>query len=441
MPAKGDCRYTIEDCRRYAKSKGGKCLSSLYVSDRESLKKGRSLRWECEKGHKWQADFGYMRRLGCWCYLCSRQVLAAAFRLDISDVRRLAKAKGGRFLSKSYNNSSITYPWRCANGHKWNACVSSVKYQNTWCPYCSKGSGEECVRISFEKLFGRRFPKSKPKWLKSSDGTQLEFDGFNVRMALAFEHQGRQHYAREQRFFHKNRGRFERQVALDRQKSRLCKKHGIKLIRIREIGWKFPLEELQSVVIRSCRRLGIEIPRKQSDLQQINYAPAFNLNPDKTNKYIPLLNKIAKARGGVCLEKHWFGWRSGYRFRCNQGHEWSADASNIFKNQWCAECHMLVRRASRDARLNHKAILKKKRFDKIKDQIITLQRIAEHKGGRCLSLKWKGWLAKYKFICGKCGRRWATKPQLIINGSWCQSCSLRKRHARNRAKRRFPFPT
>jgi len=378
-----------------------------------------------------------MKRLECWCYLCSRQALAATFRLDISDVRRLASARGGRFLAKSYKNSSIAYPWRCANGHKWSACVSSVKNQNTWCPYCSKGSGEECVRISFEKIFGRRFPKAKPKWLKSNDGTQLEFDGFNTRMGLAFEHQGRQHYAREQRFFHQNKGRFERQVALDRQKSRLCKKHGIHLIRIREVGWKFPLEQLQSVVIQSCRRLGIEIPHQRSDLQQINYAPAFNLNPDKTEKYITLLNSIAKARGGACLDKHWLGWRSGYSFRCHQGHQWTANASNILKNQWCFKCHMLVRRASRDAKINHKAILKKKRSDRIRDQIIKLHRIAKHKGGRCLSLEWKGWLARYRFICGKCDRKWTAKPQSIINGSWCQSCSLRKRHARDRVKAKF----
>jgi hypothetical protein len=74
--------------------------------------------------------------------------------------------------------------------------------------------------------------------------------------------------------------------------------------------------------------------------------------------------------------------------------------------------------------------------------LVRLKRFAKKMGGKCLSKEWMGDNRPYKFRCGDCGREWETPPSVILNrGGWCRSCSLRKRHARNRAKRRSPSPT
>jgi hypothetical protein len=76
------------------------------------------------------------------------------------------------------------------------------------------------------------------------------------------------------------------------------------------------------------------------------------------------------------------------------------------------------------------------------DYLGRMKAVAIKNGGECLSTKWMGALASYRFRCGKCLREWQTKPSVIlIRGGWCISCSLRKRHARNRVKRRSSSPT
>ena len=46
----------------------------------------------------------------------------------------------------------------------------------------------------FEKIYNKKFAKCKPLWLKNQRGSQLELDGYNDELKIAFEYQGRQHY-------------------------------------------------------------------------------------------------------------------------------------------------------------------------------------------------------------------------------------------------------
>lgn len=55
---------TIEDMRKIATERGGKCLSSDYLNNRSRLM------WRCPKGHEWEAIANSVRR-GSWCPVCS----------------------------------------------------------------------------------------------------------------------------------------------------------------------------------------------------------------------------------------------------------------------------------------------------------------------------------------------------------------------------------
>ena len=48
------------------------------------------------------------------------------------------------------------------------------------------GVGEEITRRVFESLFNDKFPLKKPKWLRGINGYQMELDGFNEKLKLAF---------------------------------------------------------------------------------------------------------------------------------------------------------------------------------------------------------------------------------------------------------------
>lgn len=57
-------KLTIEDMRRKAAEKGGLCLSDKY-SYKEKLK------WQCSKGHIWEAMSDKIYNRGHWCHVCS----------------------------------------------------------------------------------------------------------------------------------------------------------------------------------------------------------------------------------------------------------------------------------------------------------------------------------------------------------------------------------
>lgn len=89
----------------------------------------------------------------------------------------------------------------------------------------------EC-RQHFEELFKDEFASCRPSFLKNEKtGHNLELDGFNERLKLAFEYNGSQHYFYSP-FFHTDEHAFEKMKERDELKRRLCKKAGIQLITI-----------------------------------------------------------------------------------------------------------------------------------------------------------------------------------------------------------------
>jgi len=86
-----------------------------------------------------------------------------------------------------------------------------------------------CRRI-LEKHYKKHFPSCRPDFLKNPKTKRnLELDGYNKKLKLAFEYNGIQHYKFTPKF-HKSIQDLEKQQERDRLKQQLCKKHGIKLI-------------------------------------------------------------------------------------------------------------------------------------------------------------------------------------------------------------------
>lgn len=97
---------------------------------------------------------------------------------------------------------------------------------------------EEKCREIFQRIFGCRFEKVRPDWLKNPvTGRCLELDGFNpdiytyLGKGLAFEYDGMQHAAYVPRF-HSSIDDFIYSTKKDSYKDSKCKQKGILLIRI-----------------------------------------------------------------------------------------------------------------------------------------------------------------------------------------------------------------
>lgn len=123
-------RIGFEKAREIALKKGGRCLSTSKSEYRDRMK------WKCSKGHLWEAAFINIRS-GCWCPECARATSAAKRRTPISEIKRLARLKGGVCLSKSYDSSQEKLDFRCKRGHRWKARFAKIKI-GQWCPQCSR---------------------------------------------------------------------------------------------------------------------------------------------------------------------------------------------------------------------------------------------------------------------------------------------------------------
>ena len=89
---------------------------------------------------------------------------------------------------------------------------------------------EEVCRKIFEKHYRAKFPSVRPDWLKNQkSGCNLELDGYNKKLKIAFEANGIQHYEYNSHF-HSCYDDYTDQVYRDKLKAKLCKKKGIHLI-------------------------------------------------------------------------------------------------------------------------------------------------------------------------------------------------------------------
>ena len=93
-----------------------------------------------------------------------------------------------------------------------------------------ESKGESICRKVFEYHYGVSFPTIRPDFLINPEtGSNIELDGYNEELKLAFEYNGIQHYVYPNKF-HKNYDEFEQQIRRDIYKKEACKRSGVYLL-------------------------------------------------------------------------------------------------------------------------------------------------------------------------------------------------------------------
>lgn len=210
-------KHLLETCQRHAEKYEGYCHSAQYLSAKKKLK------WECKRGHKWEACFKDIQR-GHWCKKCSDN----SFRFTIEHCQKLAQRNNGECLSTTYKTAHGKYRWRCDKGHIWTARYSDIQ-KGHWCFKCRRGFGlaEENVLTIIERLTGWKFAKVRPAFLKGYSSHPMELDGYNEEHRIAFEYQGEYHY----KPIH-GEAKLRGTKRNDDRKRKLCQRHGVTLIRV-----------------------------------------------------------------------------------------------------------------------------------------------------------------------------------------------------------------
>ena len=105
---------------------------------------------------------------------------------------------------------------------------------------------EDYVRQICQKLTGYKCYSCRPSWLLSKHGRRLELDIYCPELSLAVEVDGEIH-AKFVPFYHRTRERFEKMKRSDILKSEICRRRGVKLIRIPHT---IPTMELEKYIVR-----------------------------------------------------------------------------------------------------------------------------------------------------------------------------------------------
>ena len=99
------------------------------------------------------------------------------------------------------------------------------------------------------------------------------------------------------------------------------------------------------------------------------------------------------------------GGHSKRFWECAKGHQWEAAPTMIKSGTWCPKCGIESSSAKR------------------RSSIEEMQKLAEERGGRCLSPAYKGGHSKLLWECSK-GHQWEATPANIRRGSWCPKCGI-----------------
>lgn len=156
--------WALETRTKFAAGYGGKCLSDDYTNNSVLL------RWECAKGHTWQAK-PVKIMIGHWCRTCAVE----RTRLGVEKMHDAAAMHGGKCLSETDVNTITPLEWQCMDGHTWSARPESIIRTGSCCPVCRavKIAQAGKIRLKFEEGFEGQSPDSavkSPDWFSDGPG-------------------------------------------------------------------------------------------------------------------------------------------------------------------------------------------------------------------------------------------------------------------------------
>jgi hypothetical protein len=351
----------IDDGRRYAESKKGRLISTKINEKKDYVE------WECSAGHLWSQPMSSTLSNRSWCAICSGNTPR-----NLQVLIDIAKSRGGKVLSTEYKNVDTSYDFECSLGHKFSNGFKSVESRGQWCPTCNKGSkSEEICRTTFEQLFGFKFPKYRPEWLRNSRGFRMEIDGYCKELKIGFEYQGRQHFD-----YPLYGSDVKKRKADDKLKAQLCKSHGVHLF---IIDYTMPYEDFPKQIQKQARKFGISLPENFSKIE-VDIFKAY-IRKDRISE----LRDLLSPKNIEVLSPKYLGSNNPVELKCLIcDHKWLALGNSFFNSKRVSGCDKCVRA---------KAGLRNKL------SLTHLQEFAEKRGGVLLSKEYVQSAHVYRWKC------------------------------------------
>jgi len=308
-----------------------------------------------------------------------------AKKLTLEDCQKTAKKRGGKCLSAQYKNVNAKLLWECEKNHKWEAKYCSVNNGNSWCPECSgkqKLTLENCQMIAEErggKCISTEYKNNKTKMLWKCERNhfwETSFGSIKNRNSWCPECSKTQKLTLE-----------------DCQKT--AETRGGKCI-------STEYKNSKTKMLWECEK-NHKWKAKYSSVKNRN---SWCLECSGKQKHtLEICQKIAGEKGGKCLSSQYKNSNTKMLWECRKTHKWKATFSNVKNNNsWCLECS-----------------------GKQKHTLEICQKIAEGRGGKCLSTQYKNKEIKMLWECRK-KHKWETTFGNIKNqNQWCSECAGNKK--------------
>ncbi len=215
---------TIEDFRKEAEKNNWELLSTEYLG------KPHELEFKCNKClHIFKKKSSYLRGKNKVknCPECN-----PLKKKTIEEIKLKAKSLGFECLSNDCKNSSDKLTWKCKYTHDWDATYNDVFNNKSGCPDCHRFKNEAKIKHIFEKYFNAKFRKRSKIKVETEQNKkyEIELDGYNEELKIAFEYNGIQHYQYVEHFHNGDIKEFEQQKVRDEIKKEYCLKENIELI-------------------------------------------------------------------------------------------------------------------------------------------------------------------------------------------------------------------
>ena len=372
-----------------ARERGGLCLSTEYVNSHTHL------RFRCAEGHEWPSSASNISS-GYWCPRCAGRALT------IEDMRELARARGGRCLSRRYRGDLIPLRWRCAEGHEWEACQGNVR-RGTWCPHCAGNAPKTITDVQA---------------LAAGHGgvclsTTIKSNIYPLRLRCRVGHEFRSNAASLQQGKWCPRCRLTPRGTLERLRNVVRLQGGLLLdteyrgstvpvrVRCRE-GHEWSPTPATLINGRWCRACSIVAAKGRS----------------KPRPSIVDMQELAASRGGRCLSEFYVNVVTPLRWQCHDGHEWDANPTGVRAGRWCPVCAYRHR-----------------------GTIDAMHALAAERGGTCRSRTYRNHTDQLRFTCAR-GHDFNAPGMAVKSGAWCPTCGEWDAPPRRRPTRATsPSPT
>jgi len=131
------------------------------------------------------------------------------------------------------------------------------------------------------------------------------------------------------------------------------------------------------------------------------------------DKHLVQVRGYLAAAGFTLMAREWRGVSNQYRFRCTDKHVSSMSGASF-----------MLRVRGRGGPLICRQCWIKQTLTRIHD-------VAHQAGGRCLSKRYRGKQANYRFVCAA-GHKFEATAASVLADHWCAKCSTERRSERRR---------